>query len=228
MNIPAGILRTPQGIYVLEKDSHLSRWIENHGRLDLADGQIAFFRQYIPPGGTVLDAGACIGDHTATYARLVGASGTVIACEPNPLAFECLKRNFEDDPRVRMLNFALSDALDQLSFHSEENAGASHVSDKGEIAVRCITIDSLSLTHLNLIHLDCEGFEPRVLKGAENTIRRLRPAIVLEINHACLARYGSSESAVLGILAELGYEHRELEPHLNSTYPQRDIIALPK
>ena len=64
------IIKTKEGIHVLKNDSHLSRWIEEHGRLDIAAHEISFFAKYIPQGGVMVDAGACLGDHTETYAQL--------------------------------------------------------------------------------------------------------------------------------------------------------------
>lgn len=225
--LPDGIIRTPEGIYVLRDDSHLSRWVENHKRLDISDGQIAFYADLIKPGMACLDAGACIGDYTATLAKLVGPSGHAMAVEPNPLAFDALRLNFQGNPVVEVRNAALSDVPGHAFLKRQPNAGASYVDEEEGIPIRVTTIDELGFNHLDFIHLDCEGYELQAILGGANTIRRDRPVIVLEVNHACLQRIGIAEANVLDGLRRLGYAWREIEPHHGPHLPQRDIIAFP-
>ena len=47
--------------------------------------------------------------------------------------------------------------------------------------VEIVTLDSQNLTDVDIIKVDCEGYEYHVLKGAEQTIRRDRPIVQLEI-----------------------------------------------
>ncbi len=225
---PPRLLRTPQGIYVLEHDSHLSRWIEEHGRLDIAEPQIAHYAKYIPVGGTVVDAGASLGDHALTYAKLVGPSGRVFAFEPSPLAFEALVMNFLKWNTVEPYRIALGSIRASGSFHPSLNAGAGYVTDEsGDILIRPLDEYANSFNRLDFIHLDCEGMERAAILGAREVIVKFQPVIVLEINHACLARYGLIEEDVLLVLQNIGYRWHELEPGLGPHLPQRDIIALP-
>lgn len=225
--LPPGIIRTPEGIHVVETDSHLSVWVHEHRRLDIAEGQIAFYARHIPAGGVVLDAGASLGDHTATYAKLVGSAGRVWALEPNPLSYQALRLNFADHENVMVLNMALGETDGVAKMHLEVNVGASFLSPDGSIAVEVTMIDALPLSRLDLAHLDLEGMEIAALKGAHRTLARFRPVLVLEVCHGALARNGHTEADLLALLAEMGYHWTEIEPHHGSHLPQRDIIAFP-
>lgn len=82
---------TPFGVAVQEYDTHLSRWIEEHGRLDIAEGFIQQFRQYIPEGGVVVDAGACSSCGVVTEdISPLGPEGVII-CEEcaEPPRYRC-------------------------------------------------------------------------------------------------------------------------------------------
>jgi FkbM family methyltransferase len=46
--------------------------------------------------------------------------------------------------------------------------------------VKTINIDSLNLDKLDFIKLDVEGYEPKVINGGINTIKKFRPVITLE------------------------------------------------
>lgn len=67
-------------------------------------------RAHLPAGGTLLDVGANIGAITFLGASIVGASGRVIAVEPNPDNLQLLYRGIllNQCPQVRVLPFAAS------------------------------------------------------------------------------------------------------------------------
>jgi len=232
MTPPQEIIRTPGGVYVLKNDTHLSRWIELHGTLEVGIQAISLYAKYIPKGGTVVDAGACLGDHAATYAQMVGPEGAVWAFEPYPEAYYALTRNTRMWPQVETRPFGLSDFQEPAFFVVEDNAGASHISVPGDrsIMVWVTRLDNFleDLTRLDLIHLDCEGFEPRAIMGATETIKKFKPAMVIEINHACLGRYGMTQGDVYSLLDSIGYGYTELEPGRGPADAQRDILCLPK
>lgn len=229
--LPEWMLRTKEGIHVLKDDSHLSRWIEENGRLDVAEGEIGAWSKYIPMGGFVVDAGASLGDHTATYAKRVGPAGMVYAFEPHPQTCEALRRNFEGQRNVTVINRALSDMAGQRMLNCEPNIGASWVGRAGDnpVPVFCVTLDQyISPPRLDFIHLDCEGFEIKAIDGGAALIRKFRPVIVLEVNHECLERNNRREQDVLNRIAELGYQWRETQSDYGPHLPQRDLICTPK
>jgi FkbM family methyltransferase len=51
------------------------------------------------------------------------------------------------------------------------------------------TLDSYNFDEVDIIKIDCEGYEFPILKGAENTIRTQRPIVQLEIVEAQCARF---------------------------------------
>jgi hypothetical protein len=54
----------------------------------------------------------------------------------------------------------------------------------GETTVSVDTLDHLCGTSpVSLIKMDIEGFEPHALKGAEQIIRRQRPALAISVYH---------------------------------------------
>jgi FkbM family methyltransferase len=53
------------------------------------------------------------------------------------------------------------------------------------------------LPRLDLIKLDVEGAEANVIRGADDTLRRLRPRLLVEYNSACAAAYFSQPADAL-------------------------------
>ena len=59
---------------------------------------------------------------------------------------------------------------------------------------------------------DVEGYEWHALKGAEDTIRRCKPMIQVELREGPLARHGSSSDCVRAWLKERGYRQVSKQP----------------
>ncbi len=54
---------------------------------------VAFMRQIVKPGMTVVDVGAHVGYYTRLFSKLVNGTGQVISFEPHPKTFNVLRRN---------------------------------------------------------------------------------------------------------------------------------------
>lgn len=219
---------TAQGFAVMDhsKDMLLSRWVEDQGRLCVEQSVFEHYLPLIDAGDVVVDAGAAIGDHTCAYLQKVGPTGTVHAFEPNPDMFECLQHNC---PTACLHNCGLSDRLSEWFLDvGRENAGAGFLKnhqDGNERKVSTITLDSLVLTRLDFFKMDIEGMELFALRGAEGTIRRCKPIIVMEINEPCLKRYNVTSIDIKEFLGRIGYSYRIfLGEETNSHY---ELIATP-
>lgn len=216
----------PFGVMVIDGDTHVSKWVEQQGKLRIAEKYLKPFQKYVPVGGTVVDAGAMIGDHTATYADWVGYEGKVLAFEPNPEAFNCLAHNTRDMMQVFAYRSGLSDGNDSFAMVLSENAGASHISEiKGSVQVW--DLDHFRLDRLDFIKLDIEGFETRALQGAFQTIQKLRPVMLIEVNEGALVRAGSSREELANTIQGYGYSQRITEKGVNWSDPQYDVLCLP-
>src|SRR3990167_7992301 len=104
-----GVIRTPMGLYVLEQDWILSRWVEQTGRLDRGLEEVQLMAPYLSEGAVVVNAGASLGDHACVYSQVVGVTGHVYAYEPHPLTFQALQRNMARFNNVTVSPLGLGD-----------------------------------------------------------------------------------------------------------------------
>lgn len=223
---------TDFGVAVVDGDSHLSKWILEQRKLDVDGSAHEVAKRFIKPGDIVVDAGACLGDHTKVYLDAVGRSGRVFAFEPNLRAFECLVHNC---PHASVFHLALGvrAGLGRITMGDENadpphtNLGAARVvlNDYGPVYV--MPLDALFLQHLNFFKLDVEGMEYDALVGAEHTIRRCRPVVMAEINPRLLMLRGSSPNAVIDLMADLGYRWELLDPRYGFDQEHTDVLFLP-
>ncbi len=171
------------------------------------------FRKILRPGDIAVDVGANWGLHSLYLSRLVGQSGRVIALEPLPLAFSELEWHAQKNrcANVTPLLLALSDSNGQTSFSPADSpcqgvltAAAPSSTDRSRsIVVQTRTLDSLlaemGVRRLRLVKIDVEGAESRVLDGAAQTMKNLKPYFVIELHTP------EQDVAVARRLAENGY-----------------------
>jgi FkbM family methyltransferase len=148
--------------------------------------EAALVRAALPAGGTFVDVGANIGYFTLFGAARVGAAGCVVALEPHPQLAGVLRENVAMNglANVQVLEVAAADAAGTavLAGFSEDggNWGVStiaHASAAGapSFPVRLDTLDALldaaGVQAVDLVKVDVEGAEPRVLAGMRTGIR---------------------------------------------------------
>lgn len=226
-------MRMIHGVATVDGDTHIAEWVRQQRTLNIARGMLDPLRQYLPEGGCVVDAGANIGDHSYYYAKAVGESGKVIAFEPNPDAYECLRYNMLKnrlDSTVEIHMIGLSDSHGFTTLHDEKNVGASWMHRdpvEGGKEVIFDTLDAMRLSSLHFFKLDIEGWELRALHGAKKTIEKFRPVLLMEVNAGALERAGTSRDELLGLVESLGYVWR-IHGGGVRTDPQFDIFCRPK
>lgn len=234
------IRQTSHGFWVINGDTHISKWAEESGRLDHDQWLLPQILPLIPEGGVVVDVGAFIGDHTIAYARRVGDSGTVLAFEPNPKAFECLSLNANAYfPDVVCSRRGLSDEKGTFDLSVDVNAGASRIVDANselEIRVQTVRFDDflsepgMRMHRLDFMKIDAEGFELKILKGAANTLHKFRPKMLIEINGQRLFENGTHVHEILAFLKETvgDFEHSLIPGDSNYASPQYDLLIIPR
>ena len=149
---------------------------------------------YIPQKGcTVLDVGAHVGLYSLKASKLIGKQGSIIAFEPNPIAYYWFLRNMAlnriNNFKVYPIALANYNGFSDLYIITKGNMGAStlfidhlkKVQDMREhrvIKVPVITLDNFAskslknLKEIDVMKLDVEGAELAVLRGSENLLQR--------------------------------------------------------
>jgi len=172
----------------------------------------------LQPGDTVVDVGAHVGLYCLACARQVGLSGQVLALEPMPWTYAVLRRLAAESRcgNISTLRVAASDAdcllwmsvpLDRYGLANYYLARITSQPVRHSTQVRTVALDgllrSLSIT---VMKVDVEGDEFPCLQGSLATIRRCRPALLVEIGGPAGAPSESERAAVFALLAGQGYQ----------------------
>lgn len=165
----------------------------------------------------------------------------VLAFEPNPAAYDVLRSNIvlnnlsdrviahcvalSEQAGTGTLKIANADSHAALS-----TLGTSRYTDVGwsghEVQTR--TLDSYNLDRVDFLKVDVEGAELMVLRGAEDTIRRCKPRILLEYQALNTRQCGYEPREIMLLLREWGYtrfQHVGLEDLWATREPAREQVG---
>ena len=178
---------------------------------------IKWLKENLHPGDVVIEVGANVGAHSLIISQIIGDTGKLYVFEPTDYAFKKLQSNYDLNK-----NLAQNTTLNKLFVSNKENAKKNFkirsswkvnktkkIADKmdenfsGEI----INIDNFfkGLSRVNLIKIDVDGFDFKVLQGAEDIIRLHQPTIFVELGEADLQKNGDSVEKVINFFSDLNY-----------------------
>jgi len=169
--------------------------------------ELRALKEVFPEGGTFVDIGANVGNHSLYAARFLKA-GRVLPFEPNPKAFRLLIENVllngvEEIVDISRLGVGLSDRETggyAMQTKKRNLGSAKMLPGQGEIAV--YPGDTLLEGETPaMIKIDVEGMEMDVLAGLEGTVKAHHPILLVEVDNA-------HEAAFFDWAAAHGYEVR--------------------
>jgi FkbM family methyltransferase len=195
--------------------------------------EMTFLAQHrLRPGATVFDCGAFQCLIAMILAKFVGPAGKVVAVEASPHNYEAAIRNcrLNDAANVEVINAAVSDTSDPIEFNCRANGQVDDGSGAwGKIAVPSISVDELTRRYgrPDVLFVDVEGFESKVMKGATETLSQHRPDCFFEMHVGCgLEKFGGSVKSITDSLHALGYHLWMNGPGLDTFVPFSESAAL--
>jgi FkbM family methyltransferase len=160
---------------------------------------------------TLLDVGALYGVFSMAFAA--SRRGVAVAIEPSASAFATLHYHAQANPDldIRPIRIALGESDGQIAMrydweHLVVGRGSGWLGVTEQVPTQ--TIDRLTSElglRFDAIKIDVEGFEAKVLTGAEGTLREAGPTLFLEVHPTFLPTYGASAEEVVDLLEGIGY-----------------------
>ncbi|MBR6231507.1 MAG: FkbM family methyltransferase [Alphaproteobacteria bacterium] len=136
----------------------------------------------------IIDAGGFIGDSAIIFSDYT--SKNVYSFEPTKENYEIMLKTLKlnNKKNVIPVNIGLGDKKEekQIFFDGSASGLFETISTKRKENIQLITLDSYVEEHnlnVGLIKSDLEGFEQPFLRGAEKTIKRQKPTLLISIYH---------------------------------------------
>ena len=148
------------------------------------------------PCRTIFDVGGFQGEATSRYAELF-PQAQIYAFEPFPPSYEGLRTKFSTNPRVHLVNAAVSSRSGEATFHvnglPETNSllprptSGRRYFPTGGVTKQTITVPTISLDDYcaehqiavpEILKMDIQGNELHALRGAEKTLASGNVALI--------------------------------------------------
>lgn len=192
-------------------------------------------KKYIIPGDTVIDVGGNLGFFVLILNEIVGSAGKIFSFEPSKRLKARLEKTIKINniQNVTIVNLALgeSEGSTTLHYNPKQTGLSSIVTDfkDGSVTeeIQIISLDNFAeniSNRVSFIKIDTEGYEPQVLKGAKELIKRDKPTIYIELG----GDYQDSSAEALKILKELNYTCEAESLDLKTIPAGINFIAVPK
>ena len=182
---------------------------------------------FLCPGAVAIDIGASLGEWTVPLARTVGAAGRVLAAEPAPRSAAALEATLAANAlrHAEVIRCAVSDHDGSAEFavplvtSARTDTGTARIGpasvghERLDVVLRSLDLLAAErgFDRVDLIKIDVEGNERRVLDGAKATLNRFHPTLVIETGHepegdrrAIHDRLHDLGYRMLGILLDFG------------------------
>jgi len=181
-------------------------------------GEVWLRRAIAPQASYFVDVGANVGEWLGEIAALKTANAFhAVAYEPSNSAFVKLSQRFAGNSNVVLRNCAVGDRAQELEFFEEDAAGKGSSLVAGFLAaagrkrtVQAVRLDdeiaALGWERVDLLKIDAEGYDMRVMAGAQRLFERQRiGAVQFEYNRAWQLA-GDTLYAAMRFLKQFGYE----------------------
>ena len=186
-------------------------------------GETRFIARTLRAGDVFVDVGANVGYFTTLASGRVGPRGKVIAFEPDPdscaLLRDNLRRNGARNAVVFNCALGSEDRAGQL-YRSKSNFGDHRVAagneDRESVSISIRRFDAvcadLTVSRVDLIKIDVQGYEPQVLEGMGDSLDRLQVRTILMEFWPYGIRYaGGSPAKLIDRLLSHGFVIHELD-----------------
>jgi FkbM family methyltransferase len=191
-----------------------SRYFEG----DYEQANVDFLKANVKPGAIVFDIGAHLGLMSVICAKLNNNAGAVFAFEPTPGTFGLLQKivKLNGASCVQCVNKAVAKQSGMLEFYlsADEGSNSNSLVTKNSkrrkaVKVEVVSVDEFArekrLANLHFIKIDAEGSELDVLKGAEKTLMRFRPKMILALHPALIVNNNQTLREIYDLIRRFKY-----------------------
>lgn len=230
LRLPLRLLPKGMVVPILQGQLRGKKWVVGAGEHGYWLGSYELrkrqaFESAITPGMVVYDIGANVGFYSLLAAHLVGIKGAVYAFEPLHRNVEFIQRHTELNRfgNIEIYEAAVAEQHGEALFDPGASIAMGHLSDKGTIRVRQVSLDELlaegELLPPDVIKIDVEGAESAVVKGAQTLLQHFHPVIFLDTHGR------EAHDATLRLLQAFGYQFESLDSR--DMAETKELIARP-
>ena len=217
---PIGMRVCGHKVYAGSLDRLAALWMRKWTSAERYETKI--WMELIEPGMIVADVGANLGVYSLLAARAVGDTGQVHSFEPDRDNFALLQRNIQANGYTNVVTHqaAVADQTGTLTLyvrpahHGDHRIYEPAGSQRVPVSVPATTIDAAfaDAPRVDVIKLDVQGAEARVLAGMTETIKaNPSMAVISEFYPKALRQADADPVGFLRALREAGFRIQQID-----------------
>lgn len=190
---------------------------------------------------TLLDVGAYQGSFTDSF-RQQFPDVEAILFEPTPNQYHFLKQKYQNDNSITVLQLGLSNMSSRSTLYLCEKPTSNSLLKPLEAVESILEVDietldnlwiskKISISNVDLIKIDTQGNDLRVLEGASETISHFQPLILAECIFDDLYMEQASFASIISYMDRLTYSPAGIfntHSNENNLLAYCDILFAPK
>jgi FkbM family methyltransferase len=167
----------------------------------------------------ILDIGANFGYHSLFFSKEV--KGKVFAFEPQIQNFQLLQNNIKLNSIENIIPFNVACGethdtvkIDLITKKESINMGDFTPNELRNVyhsITQSIPVDFFHFTDIDLIKIDVQGWEKKVLLGCKNLLQRCKPILIIEFEHFQLQKTNTTCLELFEFIKDNGYHVFYLE-----------------
>lgn len=203
-------MKNYRGLWLPDGETHLTAWMDQ--RNEIIDGKPTYQHHklqaalaHVKQWRGAVDVGA----HCGLWSMHLGKRFEMLhAFEPVAAHRACWEKNMEGRGGL-LYPVALGEQEGKVAIRTApDSSGDSWVDGEGDIPLK--RLDDYLLRDIDFIKLDCEGYELFALRGAEQTLIRCRPCVIVEQKPGRAQKFNLAETAAVDYLQGLGAKLRKV------------------
>ena len=192
---------------------------------------------YLKKGGTFVDIGANIGQHSMFAGSIVGDTGNVYSFEPIPRIYKQLLdsariNHFEKITHAYNIALGETEKTETLYIETDNIGGSSVVGPHGkeseEIVVQIKRADDAleNIPRVDIIKIDVEGYEYEVFSGMQKILAQHQPIIIFEFSGKLYTEKGNNDGEkILSLLTKAGYDIYDVENYMRKVDDREEFLS---
>ena len=160
----------------------------------------------------IVDVGANVGDTTALI-KSSNKNVKILCVEGNSAYTSLLNKNYADDDSVIIEETFCSDISETKSISLDTKSGTATIdlNSVSDTQAKFLTLDEIIQKHpefieVDLIKVDTDGFDYKVLRGANEILRNKQPFVFFELDKSFLSKNNENIMSIFDIFEKNKYE----------------------
>lgn len=205
---------------VMKIHNQTLRIIKHHlseGQVAQENGEALLVSVIAADARVFIDVGANLGNWTNLFLEYAKKPVIGILFEPSTFAYNHLKKIFENQSNLQIVNAAVGESSGEMTFYEEPDAGymssliegfsrSNAIEKKVKITTISNEMKQRNIDYIDLLKIDAEGYDFKIISGCEHLLKEQKIGVIQFEYSKGWALVGNSLALALKFFDNLSYK----------------------